>query len=139
MPSSRISVIIPTHNGASTLAQCLSAIRASSLAPHEIIVVDDASTDDSAQIATQFGCRVIRQAENIGAARAKNVGAQSASGEILFFTDDDVMIAPDALERIAAKMNDADIAGVINYVRANFAPAAPKVTADQVAKQRAKL
>jgi len=109
----RISAIIPTHNGAATLAQCLGAIRSSSLAPHEIIVVDDASSDNSSVIATQFNCRVIRLSENIGAARAKNVGAQNAAGEILFFTDDDVVVAPDALERIAADFEEASVAGVV--------------------------
>jgi GT2 family glycosyltransferase len=110
---SRISVIIPTHNGANTLARCLQALKSSSLSPYEIIVVDDASSDDSSDVATRLNCRVIRSAENIGAARAKNVGAQSAIGEILFFTDDDVMVAPDALECAANDFADAGVAGVV--------------------------
>jgi glycosyltransferase involved in cell wall biosynthesis len=91
MPQPRISVIIPTHNGAATLARCLGALQASSLPPHEIVVVDDASSDNSSKIANQFNCRVVHSTENIGAARAKNLGASHATGEILFFTDDDVM------------------------------------------------
>lgn len=112
MPLS-ISVVIPTHNGARTLAQCLQAIRSGSSSPCEIIVVDDASTENSAEIADQFGCRVIRQRENIGAARAKNVGARSAVGDILFFTDDDVALARDALTQIASDFEDASLDGVV--------------------------
>lgn len=111
--SPTISIIIPTHNGAGTLAECLQAIQSGSYGPCEIIVVDDASTDDSAQIATQLGCRVIRQRENIGAARAKNVGARSAVGDILFFTDDDVALARDALTQIASDFEDASLDGVV--------------------------
>lgn len=119
--SATISVIVPTHNGAPTLAQCVQALRSQSLAPPEIIVVDDASSDNSSEIANRFGCRVIRMGENIGAARAKNVGAQSAAGEMLFFTDDDVMVAPDALERIAADFQDASVIGVVGI----FTPTIP--------------
>lgn len=120
MPQSRISVIIPTHNGATTLAHCLQALHASSAAPHEIIVVDDASSDKSSEIAKQHGCRVTRSAENIGAARAKNIGVQSATGEILFFTDDDVMVAHDALESFASDFADVAVAGVVGLFTAEI-------------------
>ncbi len=120
MGNSRISVIIPTHNGAATLARCLQALKSSSLAPHEIIVVDDASSDNSSEIANQFNGRVIRSAENIGAARAKNLGAKNATGEILFFTDDDVIVADDALERVAGDFVDSAVAGVVGLFTAEI-------------------
>lgn len=120
MSNPRISVVIPTHNGARTLADCLTALRASSLLPNEIVVVDDASTDDSAQIAERFQCRVIRLDENVGAARAKNRGAREASGDILFFTDDDVMVARDALARLVENFADARVAGVVGLLDAKI-------------------
>ena len=112
----RISVVIPSRNGAKTLATCLSALRQSSFAPHEIIVVDDASTDNTADIAKQFDCRVIRLDKNIGAARAKNRGAEEATGDILFFTDDDVMVAPNALENAAKNFTDTNLAGLVGLL-----------------------
>ncbi len=118
MPQSRISIIIPTHNGAATLAQCLQAIRSSSLSPHEIIVVDDGSSDNSSEIAKQNGCRVIRSAENIGAACAKNLGARNATSETLLFTDDDVVVSGDALERVARDFSDPTVAGVVGLFAA---------------------
>ncbi len=116
MSNLRISVVIPTHNGAQTLADCLTALRASSFAPAEIIVVDDASTDDSAKIAEHFQCRVIRLDQNLGAARAKNRGAQAATGDVLFFTDDDVVVALNTLAWLVENFADARVAGVVGIL-----------------------
>lgn len=113
---STISVVIPTRNGARTLGACLEALRASTCPPLEIIVVDDASTDDSGGIARRFGCRVIRVDENIGAARAKNRGARAAHGEILFFTDDDVIVGRETLARLVENFADARVAGVVGLL-----------------------
>jgi len=120
MSNPRISVVIPTHNGAVTLADCLSALVASSRLPDEIIVVDDASTDHSAEIAERFHCRVIRLSENMGAARAKNRGARQATGDILFFTDDDVIVARDALARLAENFADSRVVGVVGLLDAQI-------------------
>ena len=116
----RVSVVIPTHNGAATLAACLESLQASSRPAYEIIVVDDASSDHSAEIAAQQGCRVIRVDENIGAARAKNRGAAAAAGDILFFTDDDVVVARETLEQIAENFGDARVVGVVGLLDAKI-------------------
>ncbi len=112
----RISVVIPTRNGALTLPACLESLRAASLPPAEIIVVDDASSDATGDIARRYGCGVIRTDENIGAARAKNRGARAATGDVLFFTDDDVIVSPDALARLAEDFDDARVAGVVGLL-----------------------
>ncbi|MBI4789491.1 MAG: glycosyltransferase [Chloroflexi bacterium] len=112
-PRPRISVVIPTHNGAATLPACLQSLRSSSLPPHELIVVDDCSSDGSAEIAQQFQCCIVRLDENIGAARARNRGAQTATGDVLFFTDDDVIVAPDALAQVAEDLSAPLSAGVV--------------------------
>ncbi len=120
IPTLRISVVIPTHNGAATLAACLESLQASSRAPFEIVVVDDASTLPAAEIASRFNCRVERLEENVGAARAKNHGAALATGDILLFTDDDVVVAPGTLEQIARVFSDASIAGVVGLLDARI-------------------
>ena len=116
MSRPRLTVVIPTHNGAETLVACLHALRAGALPPDEIIVVDDASTDGSAELAIRSGCRVIRLAENVGAARAKNRGASAATGDILFFTDDDVIVARDTLAHLVENFDDPQIAGVVGLL-----------------------
>lgn len=120
IPASPVSVIIPTHNGATTLVACLESLQASSQPPHEIIVVDDGSADASGIIAREHGCRVIRCDENIGAARAKNRGAAEAGGLVLFFTDDDVTVSPDAIERIGRDLGDERAAGVVGLLAATI-------------------
>lgn len=116
MSSLVISVVIPAHNAARTLADCLQAIRRSTYPHYEVIVVDDASTDDTRQIALQYGCRVASLGENVGAARAKNIGASEATGEIVLFTDADILLAPATLELVAANFSDQTVSGVVGLL-----------------------
>lgn len=95
-------------------------MQASSLSPYEIIVVDDASTDHTAEIAERFACRVLRLDENIGAARAKNRGAAAATGDIFFFTDDDVIVARWTIEQIAHDLSDSRVTGVVGLLDAKI-------------------
>ncbi|GAA2899343.1 hypothetical protein GCM10010517_64850 [Streptosporangium fragile] len=92
-----VTVIVPNHNHARFLPLCLAAVQAQTYSPLEIVVVDDCSTDDSVRIAESMGVSVLRTAENGGPAVARNAGAARASGEILFFVDSDVALAPDAV------------------------------------------
>jgi len=98
----RFSVIVPVHNAQDTLDYCLAGLARSSRPPHEVIVVDDSSTDDSAGIAsTQPGVTLVTGTHGPrGAAWARNQGAERASGEILVFVDADVVVHADALERM---------------------------------------
>ena len=96
----RLSVIIPVYNDATGLSECLSALKASALPGTEIIVVDDASTDETPWVAERFGVRVLRLMRNSGPAAARNDGARHANGDILFFVDADVIIAPGGLRQV---------------------------------------
>lgn len=95
-----ISVIIPVYNGESELAQCLGALGKSLVAPLEILVVDDCSTDGSRDVAERLGARVLSTGVNSGPAKARNLGAREARGEILFFLDADVVAHTDAVGRV---------------------------------------
>jgi glycosyltransferase involved in cell wall biosynthesis len=92
-----VSVIVPSYNYAKTLRVCLASAFAQTYRAAEVIVVDDRSTDGSAEIAREFPCRLIVQPRNRGAAAARNTGAAAATGEILFFLDSDVALEPDAI------------------------------------------
>jgi GT2 family glycosyltransferase len=96
----RMSIIIPVYNNPRDLRECLLALLSSSCPGTEIIVVDDASTDDTPALAVQMGVRVIRLAKNSGPAAARNHGARQAQGEILFFVDADVLVASDGVSRV---------------------------------------
>jgi GT2 family glycosyltransferase len=96
----RISIIVPVHNNGRELSECLSALRVGSGLDAEILVVDDASTDDTPFVAARMGVPVLRLAKNAGPAAARNYGASHARGEILFFVDADVVVAPGAVDRV---------------------------------------
>jgi glycosyltransferase involved in cell wall biosynthesis len=95
-----VSVVIPCYNGAAFLAETLASVLHQTYRPHEIIVVDDGSTDKSASIAESFGpsVRVIRQ-ENQGESVARNRGWAEARGEWIAWLDADDLWVPTKLER----------------------------------------
>jgi GT2 family glycosyltransferase len=84
----RISVVVCTYNGAKTLAQTLAGVERLDYPDYEVIVVDDGSTDETAAIAAQFRCRLVRTA-NRGLSSARNTGCEAATGEIVAYLDDD--------------------------------------------------
>jgi GT2 family glycosyltransferase len=96
----RLSIIVPVYNNPQDLRECLAALKASAGPESEIIVVDDASTDDTPAVAAQMGVCVLRLAHNSGPAAARNHGAHQAQGDILFFVDADVVVAPEAVRRV---------------------------------------
>jgi glycosyltransferase involved in cell wall biosynthesis len=96
-----ISVIVPVYNGSAFLHRCLDAIFASTYRSFEVIVVDDSSTDDSAQISRDKGAKVLSTPRQSGPASARNLAATAAEGEILMFVDADVVVEPDTLAKVA--------------------------------------
>lgn len=97
----KISVVIPAYNAAAFLPRSIASIRAQTLQPKEVIVVDDGSTDNTTTVATELGARVIRRS-NSGPSAAKNAGVQAASGDWIAFLDADDRWSPEKLERQAA-------------------------------------
>lgn len=93
-------MVIPVYNGGDAFERCLASLDRSELPPLECIVVDDGSTDDSMGIAARHGAKVLSTSGRCGPARARNMGAQVARGEILFFLDSDVCVAPDTVSKI---------------------------------------
>jgi GT2 family glycosyltransferase len=94
----RLSVVTPVHNGGENLRLCLEALNNSLRVPDEIIVVDDASTDGSGDLAQELGAHVLRlPGPPRGAALPRNRGAAIAAGDLLVFVDADVGVHPQTL------------------------------------------
>ncbi|MDH3346846.1 MAG: glycosyltransferase [Desulfobulbaceae bacterium] len=96
------SIIIPVYNGEKTLPELLSSLtRQSYKAPFEVLLVDDCSTDNSAEIISQYdNFTLLRAPKNQGPAVCRNMGAARAQGEILVFTDSDCRLDEKWLENI---------------------------------------
>lgn len=96
-----ISVIIPVFNQAEYLATAIDSALNQTLAPIEIIVIDDGSTDKSSSIADSYtGIKVIHQA-NKGLATARNTGIMNAKGDYIFPLDADDIMKEDCLEKVS--------------------------------------
>lgn len=100
MNGPRVSVVIPTYNSGPLVEEAIASALGQTLAPAEVIVVDDGSTDDTADRLGLFGppVRVIRQ-RNAGASAARNRGLTEATGNFIAFLDADDVWHPDKLRR----------------------------------------
>jgi GT2 family glycosyltransferase len=111
-----LSIIIVSFNARADLARCLASLHAAPpAAPHEIIVVDNRSSDGSADEARRWpGVRVIEQPANGGFARANNVGIRASAGTNVLLLNGDTIVPPGAIDRLLAFLDrhpDAAVAG----------------------------
>lgn len=119
-----ISVIIPTYNRAHLLGRAVQSVLNQSLSAFELLIVDDHSTDTTAQVVTQWDdprLRYIRLAENRGSSAARNCGIRAAQTAFIAFLDDDDEFLPNALRELyqtlsAASPNVAYVIGGIIQV-----------------------
>jgi cellulose synthase/poly-beta-1,6-N-acetylglucosamine synthase-like glycosyltransferase len=109
----RVSVVIPSFNGADTLPELLGALERQTYprADFEVIVADDVSTDDTAAVAVAHGAKVVTTRVNGGAAAARNAGFAQARGEVIAFVDDDCAPATDWLAELVAPFDDPAVDG----------------------------
>jgi len=108
-----VSVVIVSFNARTDLERCLESLRAAPpQASHEILVVDNNSTDGSAESARGVpGVRVIQQATNVGFARANNAGIRASAGTALLLLNSDTIVPPGAIDRLLAAFDaEPDIA-----------------------------
>jgi glycosyltransferase involved in cell wall biosynthesis len=123
----KISVIIPVFNTEKYLAEAIESVLSQTVKPAEIIVVDDGSTDNSAEVARQFEplVRLICQ-ENKGVGAARNIGINNASGEFLAFLDADDLWAENKLEiQLSYLQNNPATDMVFGYVEQFISPELP--------------
>jgi GT2 family glycosyltransferase len=113
-----ISIIIPTFNGASRIGNCLDALLKQMPGRDvDILVVNDGSTDDTAEVVRGYPeVRLINQ-RNAGPAAARNRGALEARGTLLLFTDDDCVPTPDWLDAMLKPFDDPEVVGAKGIYR----------------------
>jgi glycosyltransferase involved in cell wall biosynthesis len=123
----KISVVIPCYNAAAYVGEAVHSVLTQTLPPHEVIVIDDGSTDASATVLSEFGSSVtlVRQA-NQGVAAAVNHGVSRARGEAIAFLDADDLWMPDKLERqVAVLMPEPSLDAVFTHLTQFVSPELP--------------
>ena len=103
--ASRVSVLVPTYNRARFLPASLDSILSQTLAPTEVIVIDDGCTDETPEIVRRYGDRLVYLPKpNGGKSTALNLGLQHVRGDYVWIMDDDDIALPHALERLVAPL-----------------------------------
>ncbi len=121
-PGDMISVIIPVFNRRRDALRAIASVRAQTLPADEIVIIDDASSDDSVaaiEALNDPGIRILRHDRNRGASAARNTGIEAATGGWIAFLDSDDEWVPEKLARQMAQMTAAPagtVAGVTGYV-----------------------
>jgi GT2 family glycosyltransferase len=110
-----VSIIIVSYNTSAILRTCLLSIARETSAPHEIIVVDNVSTDDTcAMIEREFpAVQLVRNTENKGFARANNQGLKLAHGEYVLFLNPDTIILRGAVDAMVAALRERPQIGLL--------------------------
>lgn len=118
----RISIVIPNFNGAEHLEVCLTSIRCQTMTDHEVIVVDNGSTDRSIEIVQGWNAavRMIRLSENKGFAAAVNEGIRHASGNYIALVNNDIELDPRWLEELSSRLEARPELGSVASKMINF-------------------
>lgn len=110
------SIIIPTYNGLHWLARCVEAIRRHTEVPYEIIVVDNGSSDDTAQFCLREQLILVALPQNKGFPVAVNRGLTVASGDQLLLLNNDVAVTPRWLSNMLLALGSAQNIGIVGPV-----------------------
>jgi len=112
-----VTVIVPAYNEAATLADTLRSLAAQTARPAEVIVVDDCSSDGTAEVARSFGATVLRPPANTGSkAGAQTFALPAVRTGLVIALDADTTLAPDAIARLLPAFDDGDVAAACGSV-----------------------
>jgi len=125
----KISVVVCSYNGSATIRDCMEALQKVEYPNFEVIVVNDGSTDNLAEIVSQYPVRLINT-PNRGLSSARNTGMEAATGEIVAYIDDDAYPDQHWLQYLAHAFMTTNHAGIGGP---NISPAGDGVIADSIA------
>lgn len=115
--SAGLTVIVPAYNEAESIADTIRSLHAQTRVPEEIFVVDDCSTDGTAEIATSLGVTVLQPPQNTGTkAGAQNFALEAVRTELTMAIDADTTLAPDAIEKLLVALDAPDVVAACGFV-----------------------
>jgi glycosyltransferase involved in cell wall biosynthesis len=121
-----VSVVVPVHNGERFLGAALESALAQDYAPLEIVVVDDGSTDGSAELTTAYPVTLLSQ-PNSGVASARNAGVAASDGELIAFLDqDDEWLPTKTSRQVGALAGDPGLGFVLTRMQIVLEPGMPR-------------
>lgn len=108
----KFSVIVPALNEQEFIVKCINSIKNQTISPYEVIVVDNGSTDKTAEISEKLGCRVVKEKKR-GLSHARNKGARVAQGDILCFFDADGIVSKNWLKQATRALSNRKVMAVV--------------------------
>jgi len=114
----RVSIVIPVYNEAAHLPACLDAIAAQTIRPYEVIVVDNNSTDGSAELAGAYDFVTVVHEYRQGVVHARNLGFNTATGDVIGRIDADTNLATDWVQTVQVLFDDTEldaVSGAVSY------------------------
>jgi cellulose synthase/poly-beta-1,6-N-acetylglucosamine synthase-like glycosyltransferase len=112
-----LTVIVPAYNEAETLADTVRSLQRQTVSPDQILVVDDCSTDATAEVAKSLGVVVLRPPENSGSkAGAQSFALDRVDTGLVMAVDADTTLAPDAIEKLFAAFADPEVVAACGFV-----------------------
>jgi len=112
-----VTVLVPAYNEAGSLGDTIESLQNQTVPAVEIIVIDDCSTDETAEVARRYGVTVLRPDKNTGSkAGAQNLALTTVTTEFTMAIDADTIIAPDSIERFMGVMKDSTVAASCGFV-----------------------
>jgi glycosyltransferase involved in cell wall biosynthesis len=107
-PMEKVSIVLPTYNGARYLREAVDSCLNQTFSSLELIVVVDGSTDNTDEILKTYGdsIRIVRNQHNLGLAKSLNIGFAEASGELFSWTSDDNLFMPEAIEAMVGYLEN---------------------------------
>ena len=109
----KVSVIIPVFNEEKVIGNCLDSLKQQTYSDLEIIVIDDGSTDETANVVLGNEVKLLKQ-NHLGAGAARNLGAKHAKGEILVFVDADMEFDKKFIDKLTAPIREKKVIGTFS-------------------------
>lgn len=110
----RVSILLVLHNQAALTLECIRSIAGRHRGSYELVIVDNASTDETSQLLARIhGATIIRNRENVHFVRAANQAARKARGEYLLFLNNDAQVLDDGIARAVATLESDDTVGAV--------------------------